>query len=107
MDKKEVFDIANNYLRYLLLHNYKYEKAYVFGSYAKGTFTGDSDIDIAIVFNDLKDRFSTQVKLLMLTTKFDTRIEPHPIDKKDFNMNNPFVYEIMKSGIEMKPFTDK
>jgi len=106
MDKREVFDIANNYLKYLLQHNYKFEVAYLFGSYAKGTYNNDSDIDIAIVFNELNDRFSTQVQLLMLTTKFDTRIEPHPIDKKEFNINNPFVYEIMKYGVEMKMIPD-
>jgi len=97
----EVFTIATNYLNYLSQHDYKYEKAYLFGSYAKGNYHNDSDIDIAIVFNNLDNRFDTQVQLLMLTTKFDTRIEPHPIDKKEFTLSNPFVHEIMKYGVEV------
>ena len=101
MDKAEVFTIVTNYLNYLSQHDYKYEKAYLFGSYAKGNYHTDSDIDIAIIFNNLDNRFDTQVQLLMLTTKFDTRIEPHPIDKKEFTLSNPFVHEIMKYGVEV------
>jgi len=101
-NKIDIFTITKKYLRFLKQNNFDFEKAYLFGSYAKGNFNDDSDIDLAIVFNNLTDRFSTQVKLLMLTTKFDTRIEPHPIDKKDFVISNPFVYEILKYGYELK-----
>lgn len=99
MDKTEVLNIANNYLDWLMLHNYKYETAYLFGSYAKGNYQTDSDIDIAIVFDNLNDRFTTHVQLLMLSAKIDTRIEPHPLEKKEFNANNPLVNEIRKYGI--------
>jgi len=102
MDKREAFDIVDRYLKYLILNNYHIDAAYLFGSYAKNTFGNDSDIDVAIIFDELHDRFTTQVQLLMLTTQFDTRIEPHPIDKRDFNAKNPFVFEILKHGVELK-----
>ena len=35
------------------------------------------------------------------TSDFDLRIEPHPISNKDYN--SPFVAEIIKTGIEIKP----
>ncbi len=104
--QNEAYLEANNYLSFIKQNNFDFEKAYLFGSNAKGNFTCDSDIDIAIVFNNLQDRFYTQVQLLKLTTKFDTRIEPHPIDKKEFNNRNPFVHEILKYGIEMNFVTD-
>lgn len=79
------------------------ESAYLFGSYAKGKSTEDSDIDLALIFTNLDDskRFDVQVQLMLLAAKIDSRIEPHPISQKDFNSGNPFVAEIKKTGIEL------
>ena len=78
--------------------------AFLFGSYSKKLQTPDSDIDIAIVIEDLKDseKFDLQVRLMMLASQFDSRIEPHPLSKCDLNSDNPFVHEIMRTGIEIK-----
>jgi predicted nucleotidyltransferase len=78
--------------------------AYVFGSYAKDQQRDESDIDIALVIDNLpdKDRFDTQVKLMILASQIDTRIEPHPISKEEFISNNPFAIEIRKTGIELR-----
>ena len=88
--------------------NERYPKlvtAYIFGSYVKNKIRPDSDIDIALIIDDLKDeeRFDVQVQLILLASKFDLRIEPHPISKNDFNSCNPFAYEIRRTGIEIKP----
>ena len=101
MDKNSACDIAQNYIKYLKQNNFDIIKAYLFGSYAKGNFNNDSDIDLALIFDKLDDKFKTQVKLLMLTSKFDTRIEPHPIDGKDIIEGNPFISQIFKYGIEL------
>ena len=75
----------------------------MFGSYAKGKSNEDSDIDIAIIFSELdgSNQFEIQVQLMLLASKFDSRIEPHPISKEDFDSGNPFVVEIKKTGIEL------
>ncbi|GAJ17906.1 unnamed protein product, partial [marine sediment metagenome] len=66
-----------------------------------------SDIDLALIIDNLEDdeRFDLQVKLMLIASDFDIRIEPHPISNKDFNFNNPFVAEILKTGIEIEPRT--
>jgi uncharacterized protein len=92
--------------KYLELLKEKYsdiEGAYLFGSYAKGKSTDDSDIDLALIFSKLDDsrRFDIQVQLMLLAAKIDSRIEPHPISHEDFNSGNPFVVEIKKTGIEL------
>lgn len=78
--------------------------AFVFGSYAKDKQRDESDIDIALVIDNLSDndRFDTQVKLMILASQIDTRIEPHPISKEDLISNNPFAVEIRRTGIELK-----
>ncbi|HBG71377.1 MAG: DNA polymerase subunit beta [Bacteroidetes bacterium GWF2_43_63] len=81
-----------------------YVTAYLFGSYAKGNQRPDSDIDIALIIDNLQDseKFDTQVQLMLLASKFDLRIEPHPLSLNDMESNNPFVFEILKTGIELR-----
>jgi predicted nucleotidyltransferase len=78
--------------------------AFIFGSYAKNMQKADSDIDVALVIDDLPDcdRFDTQVRLLLLASQIDNRIEPHLISKHDLTSNNPFAIEIRRTGIELK-----
>jgi predicted nucleotidyltransferase len=93
--------------KYLRLSKKKYsdiEKAYLFGSFAKGKSNPDSDIDIALIFKNLDDsnRFIVQVQLMLLAAQIDSRIEPHPISRDDFYSGNPFVVEIQKTGLEIQ-----
>jgi len=78
--------------------------AFIFGSYAKSSQRKDSDIDIALVIDNLldSDRFDTQVRLMILASQIDNRIEPHPISKEDLISNSPFATEILRTGIELK-----
>jgi len=78
------------------------KKAYLFGSYAKGSQHPDSDIDIAIVLGKIDDFFAVQMQLMRLRRDIDLRIEPHPIWEGDFNTQNPFAFEIEKTGFELK-----
>ncbi len=77
--------------------------AYLFGSYAKNNQNAESDIDIALIIDDLKDsdKFDIQVQLMLLASKFDSRIEPHPLSKQDLFSGTPFAHEIKKTGIEI------
>lgn len=76
-------------------------KAYIFGSYAKGTQRKESDIDIAVVFGHMDDFFEMQMELFRRRRNIDLRIEPHPFDMDDFSENNPIAAEIMNTGIEI------
>jgi predicted nucleotidyltransferase len=73
-------------------------KIILFGSYAKGNFTEDSDIDIAVILKDYNNLIDTQLDLMRLRRKIDSRIEPHPFREVDFNTDNPIVSEIIKYG---------
>lgn len=100
MDKREAVNIAR---KYILNVNRKFqvEKAYLFGSFAKGTQHRDSDIDLALVFRNVDDIIEMQILLLQLRTEDDLLIEPHPFLQRDFNFSNPMVAEILKDGIDI------
>ena len=94
---------VSDFIAYLAEHNFGIKKAYLLGSYAKKNETIDSDIDLALIVDQLPDeeRFDLQVQLMLIAADFDIRIEPHPFSNEDFNSENPFVFEILNTGIEV------
>ncbi len=99
MDKAEAITKVQEY-KYLLKDFFDLDKVYLYGSYANETNTEDSDIDVAIVVNQLSgDFFATTPLLWKLRRQIDDRIEPMLIDKE----NDPggFFDEIRKHGIEI------
>lgn len=101
MDKTKTPENALKYINFIKEKKPGIKKIFLFGSYAKGTFHQDSDIDIAIVFDELADTFDMQVELMKLRRRFDTRIEPHPFSESDFTPANPLANEIIKYGYEI------
>lgn len=98
MDKGEALKIATAYID-SISSKYNIRQAILFGSFAKGTNHDDSDIDIAIIVNNVVDIIDAQIDLMKLRRKIDLRIEPHPFMNEDFNQSNPVVHEILKYGI--------
>jgi len=103
MDKK-TDNIIRQYILTVANQTPGFVTAYLFGSFAKNNQRPESDIDIALIIDNLKDsdKFDIQVKLMLLASKFDSRIEPHPLSRQDLISNNPFVHEIKKTGIEIR-----
>jgi len=97
-------EILNSIEKYIeeISKYYKIDAVILFGSYAKGTNTNDSDIDIAVVSSDIVDRFDDLKKLMKLRRNIDLRIEPHPIKTDEFKKNEtPLIDEIIRTGVEV------
>ncbi|MGV3604377.1 MAG: nucleotidyltransferase domain-containing protein [Dyadobacter fermentans] len=101
MDKREAILIASQYVA-LVKKMYPVSKAYLFGSFAKGTNHSDSDIDVALILDEADDIIDAQVGLMKLRRSIDLRIEPHPFVFLDFDNTNPAAFDIMNHGIELK-----
>jgi len=101
MDKTDAVNIAQRYAR-AVNANFNYIRIILFGSYAKGNFNEDSDIDVAVVFKDYSNLIDMQLELMRLRRKIDSRIEPHPFRESEFELSNPIVNEIIKYGQEIK-----
>jgi len=97
----QIKDIAERYAE-LVRRAYGPCGVYLYGSYAKGTNTEDSDIDIAVVGDRLTgDTFQDVLDLMRLRRQIDMRIEPHPFQTIDFSPSNPYVKEILETGIRI------
>jgi predicted nucleotidyltransferase len=69
----------------------------LFGSYARGTATKDSDIDIAVICDALGGDFLERAcELFKMRRDIDLRIEPVLIESNDANTG--FYNEILKTG---------
>jgi predicted nucleotidyltransferase len=100
MDKERALSIASQYVD-VVRKSFKIKKAYLFGSYAKGNFHEESDIDIAFVVDNVDDILDAQIAMIKLRRGIDVGIEPHPFLEEDFEASNPLAYEVMKYGIEI------
>lgn len=101
MDQSTTIEVVKEYIHHLRENKFVIQRAYLFGSYAAGKQRDDSDIDLALIMNDMSNRFITQVELMKISRKFDTRIEPHPFSEADFDTTNPFASEILRKGIQI------
>ena len=79
------------------------DKAYLFGSYAKGTATELSDVDVAFFLRDYGDttRFDAGVQLLKLCRNSKAYFEPLVFEIADMERDNPFINEILRTGVEI------
>lgn len=101
MVNQGIIETVKKYLM-IIPNDFGVKTAYLFGSFAKGNEREESDIDVAIILNNMPDFFEIQKQLMRLRRKVDLRIEPHPISENDFNNMNPFAFEIQQTGIEIK-----
>jgi len=97
MDKKEIIDIVTDFALKVVA-KYDCVKVILFGSYAKGSFHYDSDIDVAVVLKDYDNLMNIQLELMKLRRSIDSRIDPHPIKESDFKEGSPLINEIKKYG---------
>jgi len=80
------------------------DKAVLFGSYAKGFAAESSDVDICFFLKDYngKQRVEVIAELLNMGGKYpDVAFEPLVFESSELHNNNPFVREIISTGIEL------
>jgi len=104
MDKNDALNLARQYAS-LIKTNFDCGRIFLFGSYTKGTWHDESDIDIAVILREFENPVDIRLKLMRLRRGIDSRIEPHPFREKDFNVSNPVVHEILKHGQRIDPLS--
>ena len=97
--KRLVYEKIKRYIEELERNQIKVWRLYLYGSYAKGTHTADSDIDLAVFLDkDDIDGFEEDVQLMRLRWNIDVKIEPHSFARPDFDEANPYIKEITETG---------
>jgi len=98
----KIENLIKEYLSLLQTHNIPINQAILFGSYAKGNYSKWSDIDLALVSEIFEgNRIKDRGKIRRITLSFSSNIEVLPFRPQDFNTNDPFVKEIIETGIKI------
>ena len=103
MPDPEVRKIVKEYAKALKKVNFSFDALYLFGSHAKEDPTEYSDIDVAVISDQLKrNRDQGRLLLWKVRRSVDTRIEPHGFTVEGFaDDEDPVAYEIKKTGIRI------
>ena len=92
----------DSYLKKLSENGIVVVKAILFGSYSTGKQTEWSDIDLAIVSKSFTgSRFEDRRKIRRITLDTNSALEVQPYSIADFSEEDPFVKEIIETGIEV------
>lgn len=105
MDAKKslVIKKVKRYLKELIKHKIRIEKAYLYGSYARGNYHKDSDIDVIIISKDFQGiGIYDWKRIIPYRRNIDVKIEPIAYKTEDFNDSDPLAVEVMATGEEIK-----
>jgi predicted nucleotidyltransferase len=103
VNTQKISDIVQQYVNDVQ-KQVKVNKAVLYGSYAKGNYDEQSDVDIAIFSESFTGKNSIEINsfLFSLARKYkEICIEPIGFNYEDLFDDNPFVKEILNSGKEI------
>jgi predicted nucleotidyltransferase len=79
-------------------------KVLLYGSYANGSATEYSDVDVCFLLNSFgeKNRHEIIVQLIVMSHKYaDFYLEPVAFEVSEIEKYNPFLTEVLTTGIEI------
>lgn len=96
MDKEQAIKLAQRY-KAAVAERLPLKAVYLYGSFSKGTYTAESDIDIAVVVEQFNDDYFADTPLLWkLKRNISNLIEPVLLVE---DKSNPLYSDILKTGI--------
>jgi len=78
------------------------QRVLLFGSWARGSASEESDVDIALISDKFTgDRFEDRRKIVPLRRAINNRLEPIPFNSKIFAHGGNLIDEIIRQGEEI------
>lgn len=104
MAKREIITLIQKFIKRLLQEGITVEKAFLYGSCARGEDNAESDIDVMLV-SDVFDLNDDQAvgKTWRIGRSIDPRLEPYTVGKKRFLSDeySPILQVAKKEGLEI------
>ncbi|MDE6497402.1 MAG: nucleotidyltransferase domain-containing protein [Muribaculaceae bacterium] len=95
MDKEQAIELARKY-KAALADKIQVKALYLYGSFSKGTYNADSDIDIAVIVDELsEDYFEDTPILWKIKRKISNLIEPVLLTE---DSGNPLYNDVIATG---------
>jgi predicted nucleotidyltransferase len=92
---KEIYALKDS-----LMDKLDIKKIFIFGSYARGDFSADSDIDVCIIAKNIENNFAETLNASAASALIDPKIEPLVFSEDEFEIENfGIIKEIKKTGV--------
>jgi len=101
VNQQTIIDIVRNFSNDILSLGIHLRKVVLFGSYAKNIPTEHSDIDVLLVADEFTGFGFEDIALFTKVLRKYNNIHPKTIPPSDIIDSDPFIAEILKSGIEI------
>lgn len=101
--KNQLDEIINKFID-SVRSRHALKKAFLFGSYAKGTARPESDIDLALIFDELDESgiFDEAFQVFHEAQELNPDIEPVCFNKEEFERGlSPIIDVITREGIRI------
>jgi|AntAceMinimDraft_16_1070373.scaffolds.fasta_scaffold05422_8 predicted nucleotidyltransferase len=100
--QKEAIKIAEKFLSFIKKEGFPIEKAYLYGSYAKGMSHFGSDIDVCLISKKFeKNKDDLEFWLWQKRREIHPLLEPIGFSPKEFTKLSPLVAEVQEKGIRI------
>ena len=98
----EIIDIVRKFRR-SIENDLSVKKVFIFGSFAKGNFTENSDIDVCVIAGDVDNNFLAELKIAPKILMSDVRIEHVVFSEEEYLEVDTFglLKEVKENGIEI------
>ena len=101
-EEDEIIKTVKKFLNAVNEQGVRVDRAFLFGSRARGDEREESDIDLALVSDKFTgNRIDDSEGFGKYIWKIDTRIETVTFRPEDFNENDPLAYFIINEGMEI------
>ncbi|MEK7274232.1 MAG: nucleotidyltransferase domain-containing protein, partial [Candidatus Desantisbacteria bacterium] len=79
------------------------KKVILFGSYARGNYTNNSDIDVCIIAENISNNYLAMLQIAPKVIDIDVRMEPVVFSNEEFSESNLYglLKEVKNYGIEV------
>lgn len=105
MADEKIVDIIKKYVYLLNKEGFGINKAFLYGSFALGSNSEDSDIDLMLVTSAIADDdINWKSRAWILTRNIDSRIEPYLVSLDRFIKDeiSPIIETVRREGIEIQ-----
>lgn len=106
LSKKQIEILIKKLAEKAKENNMPVQKVFIFGSYAKNNMTVKSDLDLCFVSSKFKDTLKVEAflrtKIYLMNLNYDIPIDIVAYRPEEFNEFSPLIYEIKKTGKEIK-----
>ena len=99
----DVIEIIRQYIE-IIKNDVSVEKVILYGSYAKGNYDENSDIDLALIIAGYNENDFISMGAFLLDKSFVLKVDlqPFPFSIEEYNNPKGIMEEILNTGIELQ-----